>query len=613
MSDRLVSSPLDELRITPSEDKLTRLLSSGGIVGWNEELENLEQSIQEHPELLSAITKDISAIQSNPSERGRFETIYLKGFWQRVTLKDGRVMSFGDIEKLSKEEKAEVLDNQMTDEQFARWEAYQKWNIQAANQAEKKIDGNIQAANQAEKKIDGNIQAANQLNEWKREKLIKMNGALNLQIQELQSIQWIPKPTPEELKRTTQNIPELQWVSIEEIQSSDKYNNILLADYYVRNATEIGKNLHPEDVQKFNDSIRSLSKTLERPYTEKFDTLTKQLVLGENRDKIEFMGKELIKSWYSPDVVWNPQERSMTFVNKRWEKRIIDTARVPPTQRIQAESIELSSTLPEKKENPYTQAREQQEQSILQTLDKWAHLPINGWNEIQSAPATIEKLQKSIPVLDKNTEDLKKRLVKEETDAKNAGIEWETEEIKAIKEVLSNIQTLRREIMERWERFVEASKKEIWEDVGSRPAEVLLDTWRANIRDIASMGIGKFQNMDEVSNFLSTLNSSAFGNNLSDRASINTYLSSNRLTQEQLRSIFSKAVDLYARLTGDKEVQNSSRDKQFRVIMGPDEYGKTRFENAINAERIKNDGQILKREDFRRILQTIEKPKSDPI
>jgi hypothetical protein len=124
------------------------------------------------------------------------------------------------------------------------------------------------------------------------------------------------------------------------------------------------------------------------------------------------------------------------------------------------------------------------------------------------------------------------------------------------------------------------------------------------------MGIGKFQNMDEVSNFLSTLNSSAFGNNLSDRASINTYLSSNRLTPEQLRSIFSKAVELYARLTGDKEVQNSSRDKQFRVIMEPDEYGKTRFENAINAERIKNDGQILKREDFRRILQTTEQPKS---
>jgi len=81
-----------------------------------------------------------------------------KGGWQRVILKDGRVMSFGDIGKLSKEEKAEVLDNQMTDEQYTRWEAYQKWNIKAANQEAEKF---------AEKR-----QAANQLNEWKREQLI---------------------------------------------------------------------------------------------------------------------------------------------------------------------------------------------------------------------------------------------------------------------------------------------------------------------------------------------------------------------------------------------------------------------------------------------------------
>ena len=67
-------------------------------------------------------------------------------------------MSFGDIGKLSKEEKAEVLDNQMTDEQYARWEAYQRWNIQAANQ--RKIEE------------ESWYKAANQLNEWKREQLI---------------------------------------------------------------------------------------------------------------------------------------------------------------------------------------------------------------------------------------------------------------------------------------------------------------------------------------------------------------------------------------------------------------------------------------------------------
>ncbi len=132
--------------------------------------------------------------------------------------------------------------------------------------------------------------------------------------------------------------------------------------------------------------------------------------------------------------------------------------------------------------------------------------------------------------------------------------------------------------------------------------EVSLDTGRANIKDIAAMGIGEFQNMDEVSNFLSTLNDSTFGNNLSDRESINSYLSNNRLTPEQLRSIFSKVVELFSGLTGNKEIQHLSRNEQYRMIIGQDENGKSRIENAIDIARIKNDGQILKRADFRKIL-----------
>jgi hypothetical protein len=68
-----------------------------------------------------------------------------KWLGQTVTLKDGRTMSFAEIAKLPKEQKHDVFDNQMTDEQFAQWEAFQQWQIQEINQRNKEADKRIQA------------------------------------------------------------------------------------------------------------------------------------------------------------------------------------------------------------------------------------------------------------------------------------------------------------------------------------------------------------------------------------------------------------------------------------------------------------------------------------
>jgi hypothetical protein len=84
-----------------------------------------------------------------------------KGGWQRVTLKDGRVMSFGDIEKLSKEEKAEVLGWLKRSEKSA----YYEYELQAANQ---RIDSKKWVEKAANQRIDSKKwveKAANQ--EWK--------------------------------------------------------------------------------------------------------------------------------------------------------------------------------------------------------------------------------------------------------------------------------------------------------------------------------------------------------------------------------------------------------------------------------------------------------------
>ena len=93
-------------------------------------------------------------------------------------------MTFAEIAALPKEQKDAILTNRMIMRPSKR-EAYDEYELQAANQSERKIDGNIQAANQTERKIDGNIQAANQK---KENNLSEEKVAINEIIQKVPSI-----------------------------------------------------------------------------------------------------------------------------------------------------------------------------------------------------------------------------------------------------------------------------------------------------------------------------------------------------------------------------------------------------------------------------------------
>ena len=60
---------------------------------------------------------------------------------------NGEKMSFAQIAALPKEQKDAILANR-TIMRPSKREAYDEYELQAANQTEQKIDGNIQAANQ---------------------------------------------------------------------------------------------------------------------------------------------------------------------------------------------------------------------------------------------------------------------------------------------------------------------------------------------------------------------------------------------------------------------------------------------------------------------------------
>ena len=118
---------------------------------------------------------------------------------------------------------------------------------------------------------------------------------------------------------------------------------------------------------------------------------------------------------------------------------------------------------------------------------------------------------------------------------------------------------------------------------------------KENLNNISKTGLGRFRNLDEVSSFLSTINNPIFGNNFSDRENINNYLIENKLTSEQLFSIFQKVVELYGKIVRNKTIATLSKEEKYNLITKQDENGNTPLENALNSERIKNDNRTLTR------------------
>ncbi len=106
--------------------------------------------------------------------------------------------------------------------------------------------------------------------------------------------------------------------------------------------------MNPSDRERFLKSISSMSNIIEG--REDFRKLTKEIVLGPNREKVEKLGDKIINSGYSKDVTWNPRDRSITFRNAQGDTLVIDTAKMPPIERVTSRGLsigrEVSDTSP---------------------------------------------------------------------------------------------------------------------------------------------------------------------------------------------------------------------------------------------------------------------------
>ncbi len=92
------------------------------------------------------------------------------------------------------------------------------------------------------------------------------------------------------------------------------------------------------------------------------------LVLGERRDEIRSLGERYIRDGYDESVVWDSQSRSLIFRGRDGEK-IIDTAPIPPQERITQAGISISREAPPKRYSPIETSHERLDRDTTSQLD----------------------------------------------------------------------------------------------------------------------------------------------------------------------------------------------------------------------------------------------------
>ena len=244
-----------------------------------------------------------------------------------VVLKDGRKISFAEISKLPQEQQDNII-GEMSDKQIEEFTNYFDTLGKAANQRNEEKKWVEQAANQ---RIDG-----------KKEQLINLNTALKSSTNTLRSLSSLPPGIEQKaLAEATKNPPkELAGVPPEQY---GEYKNLILADYTISHANEIHRSLSTEDREVFDKSLTDITDKLWRrpPNWPEIVETRGGLVLGERREEIKNLGEQYIRDGYNQSVVWDSQSRSLIFRGRDGEK-IIDTAPVPPQERIEQAGLSIS-------------------------------------------------------------------------------------------------------------------------------------------------------------------------------------------------------------------------------------------------------------------------------
>ena len=382
MSDILLSTPsiigTPEQGEKSSTQTLDSLLQKGGFRVTPDELSNIDIAVQWNPSLLESIRKDIVTVQMNPIEKSRFDTMYIKG--SGVLTIDGKNMSF--IEFLTKypeqKERSTILGkmDRPTKNAFRDWEVSMKKNESsnidtALNQVTGSVDEKKEALNQKileDKTVDVALnQKKEELDVYvqRAKELMDPDGLAQfdtLRQAELQQIQSDPAGSP-----IAQDLIK-QWSTIEDIQGG-RLNSTIEA-YIISNNKEALTPKDPKKAKEFSGVVREMWYiTWVKPTPENIDAFAASKVLGTNRENIVSNMHQIGSSGKYDRMTWDGESRSVIFHGESGT-RILDTASIPPRERIMRNGLSISRDITPVIETPEQKEQKTIEKSI-QNQTKW--------------------------------------------------------------------------------------------------------------------------------------------------------------------------------------------------------------------------------------------------
>jgi hypothetical protein len=632
MSNSLPSWPgwvIDQPQYNPDEIRIQKALEKFDFSDISDAEKDLAlKNIAKYPQEQEWFMIDLEKIGTNTpineTEKNFIRNKYLKGFWQVVDTPYGK-LSFAEIQK--HEKKDEILDDIMTPEQQREYSNWKKWVKEVANQrieAKKQVE---QVANQTEKKLDTNIQVANQRIESKWAELIEKKEKLKIQITELQSIKWVPKPNIEEVrKEALQRPPELQWkiLTKKEIESPD-FDIILLANYYVSNAGDIGRSMtNDSDRALFEKSISWIKRTLSGDKSpEDLYKITDRVVLWSARDQINARWEKIIESKNIKDITWNPDTREIIM---KWdtETYILETSSVPPRERMVRGAIVISREVPEitwaekslkkkewEKRNWENELLEKKKNFEFADLSKipedfpsqWAleeykraKEAFNTAKNPESILTNISWLKSANETLDqqfRNRREESIKIGKNSTPYEELSHElWkEKQHISWLMISLQNTMQLDREAM--------SLKWKLPEDA--------VDTFESNAKHnmeaLSRLGIAKScRTMDEVCGFLATQWWADTSSDWWDKESVNAFLWREKLKSTQLEKLLGSLVKIHDTIRQDKVGELADNSAKVAVLNRDEWDGTIKLEKSLDIYRKRNEWKLLSQSDFQRLL-----------
>ena len=135
-----------------------------------------------------------------------------------------------------------------------------------------------------------------------------------------------------------------------------------------------------------------------------------------------------------------------------------------------------------------------------------------GLKEAQTQPSSLEKITQAIRLLTLKVNEIQK-LIESETPG-SAEEKVLKESLGTVMKQIAALNTLAGQYIKQKNDEKEARRDEL------DP----FHTGKENLERLDRIGLGNLGNMDEVSNFMRTLNNGDFANQLTDKKSINSYL-----------------------------------------------------------------------------------------